>query len=63
MSRSGRRLATNKAPKLSKLKGRLSSGAEAGNSDAYSDDVSRRLCYKDCGVSGASKNISEVTEK
>jgi hypothetical protein len=30
MSPSGRRLATNKAPKLSKLKGRLSSEAESG---------------------------------
>jgi hypothetical protein len=57
MSPSGRRLVTNKVPELSKFKGRLSSEAEAGNSDAYSDVVFRRLCYKGCGVSGKPRTI------
>jgi hypothetical protein len=50
------RLATNRTPELSKFKGRLSSEAEAGNYDAYSDVVSRRLCYKVCVVSGEPQN-------
>ena len=44
-------------PSFLKFKGRLSSEAEAGNCDAYSDVVSRRLCYKGCGVSGKPKTI------
>lgn len=52
VSPSGRRPAYESGSQSFEDHGRLSSGAESGNYDAYSDDVSRRLDYKGCVVSG-----------